>query len=220
MSLVLQWHVLYLENLFLFFSSLTSNFSPLLFFTSPFSPRNHLRCPFYSDGGLCTHTVICHFNWACSVGNGEFTAFCSGRQSNPPKSQTLPSLPPSDSGRGKPLGEVWALVQFCSPVTLGQAPPFYMVSKYLFWEASQWNKQDPGWNQCLGLASFYATVILLLCLAGKSPWHEAARWIVSLAREGGGELCCGGHPLFGRSSLNWRWDRSRIWYLETGTLRP
>lgn len=36
MSLVLQWHVLYLENLFLFFSSFTLNFSSLFFFNFSF----------------------------------------------------------------------------------------------------------------------------------------------------------------------------------------
>lgn len=85
-------------------------FLSLFFFPSPFSPRSHLLYPFYSDGGSHTHTVICHFNWACSVGNREFTAFCSGSQSNSPKSQTLaPSLclwQRKTSGRGLGSGPV------------------------------------------------------------------------------------------------------------------
>lgn len=100
MSLVLQWHVMYLENLFPFFSSFTPNYS---FFFNPFSPRNHLhyqmmeaRAHMQSSVTLTEHAV-----WAW-----EFTAFCSGRQSNPPKSQPPPSLPPSASQKtsGRALG--------------------------------------------------------------------------------------------------------------------
>lgn len=96
------------------------------------------------------------------------------------------SLPPTACGRGKPLGEVWALVQFCSPVTLGQAPPFCTVSKLFFQEASQWNKQDLGWNQCLGLASFYLTVIFTLRLAGSVlGWEICTDWSSQMESEPG-----------------------------------
>lgn len=119
------------------------------------SPVMEARAHIQSSVTLTEHAV---WEW-------EFTAFCSGRQSNPPKSQTLPpSLP---LPLRKPLGELWALVQSCSPVTLGRAPPFSRGSKYLFQEASQCNQQDPGWDQ--GLASFCAALIFVLCLSGAVP---------------------------------------------------
>lgn len=127
MSLVLQWHVSYLENLSFFLFSSTSNFSTLHFFCSPVL--------------LCLQDIIYTILSAVMEARGHIQSSVSltecaekgmGNLQPSALQRAKASLPPTACGRGKPLGEVWALVQFCSPVTLGQAPPFCTVSKYFF----------------------------------------------------------------------------------------
>lgn len=134
MFLVLQWHILYLENLFSFFPSFTPNYF-LFFFFLIIPSFQEIICttlsPVLEAGAHIQSSVTLTERAAWPW---EFTAFCSARHSNPPKSQTLP--PPSASQK-KPLGQLWALLQPCSPVTLGQAPPFSRGSKCLFQEDSR-----------------------------------------------------------------------------------
>lgn len=92
-SLVLQWHVLYLENLFLFFPSFTSNFS-LFFFPLLLSLQEIIYTILSTVMEAQAHRVICLTECAVWEMGNSLPSALEGRVTLHRARPTLPSLLP------------------------------------------------------------------------------------------------------------------------------